>query len=185
MKKTLTMILAFALVFALGVGGTLAWLTDKTEEVTNVFTSSDINVTLTEANPTVKNDIKMVPGLEIAKNPKAKVEAGSEPCWLFVKVEYNAEANEFLTWSVDTAWGTAIETGEGYAVYAKKIDTAEKMNVEYSILTGDKVTVKTGITKADMTENFTEPELTFTAYASQLMNNTTEFTAAQAWANID
>ena len=54
----------------------------------------------------------------------------------------------------------------------------------------DEVLTKPEVTKEMMTavttgENGNQPKLSFTAYASQLMkNNTTEFTAAQAWSNV-
>ncbi len=60
---------------------------------------------------------------------------------------------------------------------------------KFSILKDDKVTVNGDITK-EMMNSLTDgtaqkPTLTITAYASQLYkDSTTEFTAAEAWANI-
>ena len=48
-KKSKALVVAMcALVLALGVNATLAWLTDKTDEVENTFTVGDINITLQE-----------------------------------------------------------------------------------------------------------------------------------------
>ena len=67
------MLIAMAVVLLLGcvTGGTLAWLTDKTDEVINTFTTSDINITLTETDA-VNNaaSFKMIPGYTITKAPK-------------------------------------------------------------------------------------------------------------------
>ena len=90
-RNTVTAILMFVLVLSFTIGGTLAWLTDTTEPVTNTFTYGDINITLAETTEVYK----MVPGNSISKDPSVTVESGSEACWLFVKVENglgNAEA---------------------------------------------------------------------------------------------
>ena len=47
-KKTLALVLALTLLVAGVIGGTLAWLTDQTDEVKNTFTVGDINIDLTE-----------------------------------------------------------------------------------------------------------------------------------------
>mgnify|MGYP002657696211 FL=1 len=49
-KKTLALVLALTLLVAGVVGGTLAWLTDRTAEVKHTFTVGDINIDLTETN---------------------------------------------------------------------------------------------------------------------------------------
>ena len=55
-KKIIATVGACALCLGLGVAGTLAWLTDTTGEVKNTFTTSDINITLTETESNVDND---------------------------------------------------------------------------------------------------------------------------------
>ena len=82
-KRTLALILALVLVFGAAVGGTIAYLTDTTDPVTNTFTVGNIDITLAET----KDDFKMVPGCDIAKDPKVTVTANSEDCWLFVKID--------------------------------------------------------------------------------------------------
>ena len=47
-KKSLALVLALAMIVVCVVGGTLAWLTDKTAPVTNTFTYGDIGIELTE-----------------------------------------------------------------------------------------------------------------------------------------
>ena len=188
--KSLALVLALVLVIGCVAGGTLAWLNAKTEEVKNTFSTSDIGVTLGETT----NTYKMVPGWTIAKDPKATVTSGSEDCYLFVKVEKSNNFDTYMDMAIDSQW-TALEDQTG--VYYIKIDEVSEKNVAYNVLGEGKVTyenveyawadnqvlVKPTVTEAMMkTAKTSQPTLTFTAYAVQLMkNNTTEFTAAEAW----
>ena len=92
-KKLLIPIMILILVIG-AVGGTLAWLTDKTDPVTNTFTVGNVDITLAE---TTGKTYKMVPGQTITKYPKVTVEAGSEECWLFVKIEKSTNYDNFMT----------------------------------------------------------------------------------------
>lgn len=178
-KKGLAMVLALVLLAVCAVSGTLAWLTAKSDTVTNTFTTSDIKVELTETNETYK----MVPGYDIHKDPKAKVLAGSEECYLFVKLDKSTNFDTFLTYEMAEGW-TLVPSETN--VYFRKVLTAD-IGTAYSVLANDQVTVKGEVTKAMMDGLTTEtlPKLTVTAYASQLHKNaTTEFTAAEAWANV-
>ena len=194
MKKTLTMILAFALVFALGVGGTLAWLTDSTQAVKNTFTTSDVDITLVETGTTTNNDgvdekeFKMVPGATLTKDPKVTVLANSEKCYVFVKVEESTNYDDFMAYTVDTSKWTALSGVEG--VYYRTVDASTE-NQEFNVLTNNQVKVLESVTKADMDAltEATYPTLTFTAYAIQfdyLTNNNVAVTdAAGAWELIN
>ena len=186
MKKTLTMVLAFALIFALGIGATLAWLTATSGEVKNTFTTSDISITLTETTGGQKKEFKMVPGHTIEKDPKVTVAAGSEDCYLFVKVEKSLNFDSFMTYEMADGWTQLTGVQDVDNVYYMVIDDANEMGTPYSVLKNDQVKVLDGVTKAmmnDLTDS-TRPTLTFTAYASQRNKNNTEtFSAAEAWAN--
>ncbi len=179
-KKVLALVLAMVLVVVGVAAGTLAWLTAKSDTVTNTFTTSDIKVELTETNETYK----MIPGYDIHKDPKAKVVSGSEECFLFVKLEKSANFDDFMTYEMADGW-TLVEGQTN--VYSRKVVTAD-IGTAYSVLKGDKVTVKGEVTKA-MMEGLsanTLPTLTITAYASQLHKDAAmEFTAAEAWANVN
>ena len=72
--KAFAMILAIVALVSVTVGGTLAWLTAETTEVKNTFSTSNIGVELKETT----TEYKMVPGWDIAKDPKAWVTEGSE-----------------------------------------------------------------------------------------------------------
>ena len=69
-SKSLALVLACVLLVGGVIGGTVAWLTAKTNEVTNVFTTSDINVKLEEDEET----FKMIPVWTIDKSPRITVE---------------------------------------------------------------------------------------------------------------
>lgn len=96
-KKILVMVAALALTAAIAVGGTLAYLTSKTEVVTNTFTVGNVKITLDEAKVTVEgvkdgdsrvteNTYKLMPGHTYVKDPTVHVDKDSENSWLFVKV---------------------------------------------------------------------------------------------------
>lgn len=174
-KKIALSIAAIALVICCAVGGTLAWLTDKTGPVTNTFTVGNIDITLAE---TTGNSYKMVPGNTITKDPKVTVEGGSEACWLFVKVE-KSNFDNFMTYTIDSGW-TALTGVDG--VYYREV-AASTTDQAFAVLTGNQVTVKDTVTKADMdgltSSGATLPTLTFTAYAVQKAGFTT---ADAAWA---
>ncbi len=175
-KKVLVLVLALVLLLGLTVGGTIAWLTATSEKIENTFTTSDIGVKLEETT----TEYKMIPGHDIKKDPKASVTAGSEAAWLFVKIEKSENFDQYMTYVIADGW-TKVEDG----VYARKVGTND-IGTAYSVLKDDKVTVLGTVTKDMMTTAETnQPTLTITAYASQLMkDNNTEFTAAEAWANI-
>ena len=176
-RIALTLCVMFV-VLAASIGGTVAWLTDKTDTIENTFTAGDINITLDETT----TDYKMVPGADIAKNPKVTVEEGSEDCYLFVKIEEstNAKFSDFMTYEIDnTVWSPLTDVPGVYYRTVLATDTVKA----FDVLKGNKVTVKEGVTKAQLnvlTED-TYPTLSFTAYAVQKdgIND-----AATAWAKV-
>ena len=178
-KKSLALLLAIAIVVVGAVAGTVAWLTDKTPSVTNTFTTSDINIELKET----KNNFQMIPGWTIAKDPKVTVKAGSEACYLFVKLEESKNFADFMTYEMADGW-EALPGNDG--VYYREV-AAATADTTFGVLKDNQVTVKDTVTKAQMNALTadTYPTLTVTAYASQLNKNaTTEFGPAAAWANI-
>lgn len=158
--------LSAALIVCATVAGTLAWLTDTTDPVVNTFTVGDINITLTESE---NLDLKMVPGRTITKDPKVTVKAGSEACWLFVKVVKSGNFDSFMTFEIANGW---TELTEGSGVYYRIVGdkSADGATDEpFPVISGNKVTVKNTVTKADLNglTEATYPTLTFTAYAVQ------------------
>lgn len=181
-KKATIAVVALALVLCFAIGGTLAWLVDKSDAVVNTFTYGDINIDLSE---TTGNEYKMIPGNDITKDPKVTVEKDSEACWLFVKIEKSANYADYLAdYTIADGW-TALDGVDG--VYYREVDAdTAKTGTSYQVLKGDKVTVLDSVEKSDMEAikdgTVDEPTLTFTAYAVQKDGFDT---AALAWAEIN
>lgn len=175
-KKTLALLVALVLAIGCVIGGTLAWLTAKSDVVTNTFTTSDIKVELKENTGTT---YKMIPGYTISKDPTATVLPGSEECYLFVKLDKSANFDNYMTYEMAEGW-MALDGVDG--VYYREVKTAH-MGTEYSVLKGNQVTVRDTVTKEMMkAAEQNNPTLKITAYASQLYKNNTEtFTAVEAW----
>ncbi len=84
-KSILTMVVSLALVGAVAVGSTLAYLT-STATKTNTFTVGNVTTTLTETNWNSSASHNLVPGTSFDKNPIVTVAAGSEECDVYMKV---------------------------------------------------------------------------------------------------
>lgn len=192
-NKTVAILLALVLAIGCAVGGTLAWLISKTEPVVNTFTYGDINIDLyehkynasenklgTEKVEKVVN-YKIIPGVDLPKDPTVEVKANSEACWLFVKVEEQGTfvANK-VTYGIADGWrkgdGEKIPTN----VYYREVN-AVTADTSFNVLEDNQVIVSDTLTKEDIKGITTEPTLTFTAYAVQKdsIND-----VADAWAKI-
>ena len=153
--------LSAALIVCATVAGTLAWLTDTTAPVVNTFTVGDINIELKE---TTGETYKMVPGIELVKDPTVTVKAGSEACWLFVKVDKSVNFDGFMTFEMADGW---IALSGHAGVYYRNVD-ATNADTGFDVLKDKKVTVRDTVTKTDLEGAKTNaPTLTFTAYAVQ------------------
>ena len=206
-KKTLVLALAVVMLVGISVGGTIAWLTSKTPEIKNTFTTSDINITLTEEAGGQNKEFQMIPGWTIDKDPVVTVKAESEDCWLFIKVT-EAGGNvtvdgqtygfdDFIDYGIDpNNWeqlkdkdGTDVAGVYVYKWCHKKADGDSQIKVlgyqNGEEFIPNKVLVKDTVTKEMMDAlDGNNPTLTFTAYASQYwQDNDTPFTAYEAWEN--
>lgn len=161
MQKKFTSVAVAALLLFCVVGGTIAWLKTQTDAVVNTFTAGDINITLTET----ERVYKMVPGITIEKDPNVTVEAGSEDCWLFVKVDKMANFDNFMEYEMADGW---IELSDADGVWYREVKTTDTEQRIF-VLKNNQVTVKSEVTKAMLSNlnDTTYPELTFTAYAIQ------------------
>lgn len=182
--KVFLSLLALVLVAGCAVGGTIAWLTATTEPVVNTFTYGKIKIDLAETTGT---KYKIIPGVNISKDPKVTVKADSEACWLFVKVaEEGTFVADKVTYSIAEGWKVLDATNHP-GVYYREVD-AVTADTNFNVLAGDTtypngvVTVSENLTKKDikgLTE--TRPQLIFTAYAVQKDGINT---AAEAWAQV-
>ena len=177
-KRRIATIVSLVLIVCIAVGATLAWLTDVTESVENTFTVGKVDIDQTETKPTDKT-AKMIPGSDIEKDPKITVKAGSEACYVYVKIEKTNNPDTYLTYSIADGW-TALTGEEG--VYYRTCN-AVTADTDFPILANNKVTVKDTITNADMTAaSSANPKLKFTGYAIQQDNITG---AADGWAKLN
>ena len=187
--KLVVAMLAVTLLIGCAIGGTVAWLTAKTDPVVNTFTYGDINITLAE---TTGNSYKIIPGVNITKDPKVTVEADSEACYLFVKIKEEnwptfteADGIKKVSYDIATGWEPLADQA---GVYYREVDaTTANAGVSYYILKGDMtypngvVTVSENLTKNEVNSITTQPKLTFTAYAVQKDGIAD---AATAWAKV-
>ncbi len=181
--KVFLSLLALVLVVGCAVGGTIAWLTATTEPVVNTFTYGKIKIELTETTGT---EYKIIPGVNISKDPKVTVKADSEACWLFVKVaEKGTFVTDKVTYSIANGW-MPLDATNHPGVYYREVD-AVTADTNFNVLAGDTtypngvVTVSENLTKAEANSVATQSTLTFTAYAVQKDGIDT---AAEAWAKV-
>ena len=135
-----------------------------------MFTVGNINATLTETT----KEFKIVPGVVIAKDPVATVEANSENCYLFVEL---TEAN----WPAFTEAGSSTrkvkyEIADGWiklesadGVYYREVTKDDAKDQVFPVLQDNKVTVSNTLTKenADAIQKAGDPKLTVAVYAVQ------------------
>lgn len=185
-KKLITAIIALSLVLTSLVGITVAWLYVKTDDVVNTFAPSNIELTLEETGTTNgKKEYQMIPGEELAKDPKVTVTADIA-CYVFVKIEASDNFANYLTYTVADGWIPLIDEDSDKisdnGVYYQTVD-AKATFKDVSVLAGDKVVVKNSVTKTMMDElekdSTKNPTLTFTAYAVQQAGMTS---MQDAWA---
>ena len=182
-KRTAALLLTFVLIFGAAVGGTVAWLTAKTDDVVNTFTVGDINIVLWEhklnADGTLDTDEKVtrneydfVPGDTLPKDPTAEVLSDSEACYLFIRVKEannTVDGEKIVNYTVDTDVWTAVPDQEGYWYCTISADDA-KTGTTRSILKNNNVMVSDRVTK-EMADQMTDaPTITFTAAAIQSEN---------------
>ena len=98
-KGIITTVAALTLTAIVGIGATLAYLSDKTNELTNTFTiGAGIDIKLdeakvvnnepvgTERTETGNSYTDLFPGQEVKKDPTTTVVKCSNPCYVFMKV---------------------------------------------------------------------------------------------------
>lgn len=201
-KKAIALVLACVMCVGIGIGGTLAWLTAKTSAVTNTFTVGDIELDLYEhllnADGSLKqgteeanitrtgiNDYKIVPSVNLNKDPQVVVKAGSEACWLFVKVEEanwptaaEADGTRKVSYAIDAGWKSVPDVENVYYREVGDLSAEGSADAVFPVLANNRVTVSNTLTKSEMEAITVNPTLKFTAYACQKDNVTT---VADAW----
>lgn len=193
-SKSLVLTVALALILCGTIGGTIAWMMAKSDPVTNTFTYGDIKIKLSETDTqddedgdTSTNSYSMaLTNNGIIKDPAVIVLAGSEKCWLFIKVTESGNFDDFLTYTIPTgkgAWTLYSESDDGVETVYYRI--VEKANVdrEIGVLKDDRVYIKDDVTQQQLDDlkDGEFPTLTISAYAVQYaqIDNVDE-----AWAKV-
>ena len=165
--KIAALIAAIVLVIGCTAGGTVAWLVSKPAAITNVFTVGNINATLTET----AKEFKIVPGVDIDKDPVATVKANSENCYLFV--ELTEENWPAFTEADNTTRKVEYEIADGWTelksehgVYYREV-TKSDTDQKFQVLQDNKVTVSNTLTKENADAITGDPKLTVAVYAVQ------------------
>lgn len=189
LRKAIMTLCAALLLVSLSIGATLAYLTSTSNVVTNTFTAGNVTITLDEAKvdeygvPVANaargtgNEYKLIPGHTYTKDPTVHVVAGSEDCWLFVKVENGLGEDEdtIVTQMNTNGWTLVADETNVYAY--KETVSAEENVVVFNTFTLDG--------DADVV-NLTSAQIVITAYAVQADSFTTAgaaWLAAPAWKN--
>ncbi|HIT09525.1 MAG TPA: hypothetical protein IAB55_10680 [Candidatus Merdivicinus faecavium] len=175
-KKIAIAIAAAALAGTCAIGGTLAWLTATTNEVTNTFTVGNIQLNLDELPvdedgivdedgtrvTEQKHPYKVYPSATIKKDPKVDVIENSEDCWLYVYVTNNTEAEGADGTAIDFSMASDWQAVSGLSgLYRYKDEKVTAPLTDVSVFANDTVTVDEGIT-----DEITG-EITVKAYAHQ------------------
>lgn len=114
-KSFISMIVALSLTATIMVGATLAYLTSKTETITNTFTVGNVNIDLEESDWDPENGKDLEPGAEVAKNPIV-TNVGKNDAYVAVTVDgmdemaaagFSSKVN--AGWVLVDAAGTPIE----------------------------------------------------------------------------
>lgn len=194
-RRVLTTVALMLVVCIASIGGTIAWLQDTTTPVVNTFSTSDINIWMTEtvngetkkttATEGIDNDFfKMVPGTSEPKDPRVVIGAGSEDSWVFLKVTETIEEghrfNDYIEYEIDANnWSelTGVTPAAGEKIYYCKYSQRDDTDIVIKVLKDEKVSYPTSITKEDMEALQVKPDtsyvpeipsLSFEAYAVQM-----------------
>lgn len=182
MKKTskaLLLVLCAVLLVTASVMGTMAYLTAN-KTITNTFTVGkvefDTDSALDETDVDLygakdgetrveTNEYKLIPGHTYIKDPTIHIAAGSEACYVFVKVEngikdIEAEGDTTIANQMATKGWTKLD---GTDVYCKEapVTTKATENTDVVIFESFKLANDANV------ENYANAEIKITAYAVQ------------------
>ena len=185
MYKAMLLVLCAVLLVAGSVMGTLAYLQMQTTPVTNTMSVGKVTITLQEYgidNATGEKtddvvdkleNIKLVPGRKIEKNPFITVGDDSEDCYLFVQIVNGLGDAAYI--NMVAGWTRIDETD--YWMYSARVPASERVEVfDYFTCSTE---IQNGATWTDST-------ITITAYAVQAEGftdtNGNGTAADEAWA---
>ena len=174
-KKFIVLTVAVSILLVAAVGGTVAWIIATSNPVENTFTVGNVKITLTE---TTGSSYEMTPGVTVEKDPTVTVKAGSDACWLFVKIEKSADFDSFMTYHTADGW-TSLADHDG--VYYRQVEKTEA-DTAFPVLRNHHVMTNESVTEEQLNAVTVNPTLSFTAYAIQ---QTGFSTAELAWNELN
>ena len=177
-KRTVALLLALVLVIGVAAGGTIAWLTANSEQVTNTFTASDLELTIAEktnAKDDNNNDIwrgTVVPGGEQEKDPTLTVVKGSVECYVYVLVENTMKSGTttYVTYNINTDNWMGLCTVGDKVLYRYKT-TVDAGSAAQALPVFTKVSYSGDITK-DNIDTISAGTITVQGYAHHAVNTT-------------
>lgn len=177
--KALLMSLCAVLLVAASVLGTMAYLTDS-KDVKNTFTVGNVAITMDETDvdgstPNKERDqansYKLLPGHTYTKDPIIHVDASSEDCYLFVKVDNQIaaiEANGNTTVAAQMAakgW-KAVDGKDGIYVYVGTTAAPVAVKANDNVTVFEQLVIA-GTVNGDTLKTYKDKTITVTAYAVQ------------------
>lgn len=172
--KPLAVVLATVLMVGCAVDGTLAWLTAKTNSVSNTFAVGNIGLELKEGEVTTVGTVIFVPGQTWTKDTTVTIEAGSEKCYLFLHIDEknntlsSSNSEKVIQWEFKNEGWTPLDDYNGY--YYRIVDSSDE-DASFMLIKDGKLTVNPDVTKGMKIMSYgVEPCLSFTAAAIQFDN---------------
>jgi len=210
-KTSILVAAALILVCVMSIMGTVAYMKDNTGAVTNTFIASgggtlasDLTLdeskavqaangsyTLNTNERVTTNTYKVMPGMEIDKDPTITITGKTEaPAFLFFEV-VNPLDTTVYTYS-HTGWTelTGVTGYMGGKVYvyggaSGTVITDENVAANYKILTDDKITVKSDAEDLKLSTDASAPTtMTFYAYLAQANVGADNDTPAAVYAAV-
>ena len=180
MKKKMILILASAvLMLAIGVGGTLAYLTAQST-VTNTFSIGNVALTLEETIPGTTDKTTqgvgythLVPSEAVTKDPVVTVGSTSEKCYLFVELIETNNPSTYLTYDIvmdDSESGWNPLTGHNNVYYRVVDPSVTNPQLSFNLINGNTVTVKEAVGSLQLPAPTAAPSIAFKASAVQFEN---------------
>ena len=192
-SKALLLALCALMLVVTTVFTTLAYLTDN-ESITNTFTVGNVSITLTETDVNDDGDVinplaptrvsedqryKLIPNKTYTKDPKITVEAGSEDCYVFVKVVNGiAGIEKAVTIANQMAANNWVLVNGTTNVYQLKVDDADVVTTAGTTLPVFEEVNISGTVDYDALNAVSGETIEVTAYAIQSSGFTS---AKQAW----
>lgn len=196
------MLLSVVIIIGGAISGSVAWLVDTSSSSTAVFTVGQVKMYVGSTEEPMlfsrlakaeDNTLRMVPGSTLTINdPPVTILAGSEDCYLFVKIDENTgdlptdDFQAHLSYQIVDGWTAAKGETIPDGVYYRVVERMDE-DQTFTIVQDHHVKVSMDITNEMMDkliETGNTPTLTFTAYAVQLSGGDQQFSVADAWAIV-